>query len=64
MGLKKIGGLWQRASKQNKQYLAGSIDLGALGESKIMVFKNEKKKDKQPDYTISLVTPDDEKADN
>lgn len=60
MALKKIGVLWKKESKQNKAYLTGKLDLGALGESRIMIFANEKKNDKHPDYSISLVTEDDQ----
>ena len=59
MALKKVGVLWKKDSKNNQEYLSGQLDLGALGESKIMVFKNNKKEDNHPDYTISLATDDD-----
>lgn len=62
MALKKVGVLWKKDSKQNKEYLTGALDLGALGQSRIMVFANEKKSDKQPDYTISLVSDDDKES--
>jgi uncharacterized protein (DUF736 family) len=62
MGLKKVGVLWKKDSKQNKEYLTGTLDMGALGESRIMVFQNDKKKDNQPDYSISLVLEDEEET--
>lgn len=59
IALKKVGVLWKKDSKNNQEYLSGQLDLGAMGEAKIMVFKNNKKEDKQPDYSISLATDDD-----
>ena len=61
MALKKIGVLWKKNSKQNKEYLTGTLDLGALGESRIMIFPNDKKNDNHPDYTISLLSDESEK---
>jgi hypothetical protein len=63
MALKKVGVLWKRDSKKNEEFMAGNLDLGALGESRIMVFKNTKKdNDKQPDYSINLVTDEPDKS--
>ena len=54
MGLKKVGALWKKANK-DKEYYTGTIELGKTGKSRIMMFPNNKKNDKQPDYAISLV---------
>lgn len=61
MTLKKVGVLWKKEAKNNKEYMTGTLDLGVLGETRIMIFANDKKEDKHPDYTISLVSNDDEK---
>ena len=42
-------GLWENISKKGDRYLSGS-----LGNAKIMVFKNKKTTDKQPDYRVVL----------
>lgn len=55
MALKKVGSLWKKDSKNNQEYLTGTLDMGALGECRIMVFPNEKKTEKQPDFTVSLL---------
>jgi len=51
-------GLWKVTSKEGKDYL-----LGRLGGVKVMVFKNEmKKEDKHPDY--NMVFAEYEKKEN
>lgn len=60
MALKPVGALWKKQDKNKKDYLSGNLDLGALGEARIMVFPNEKKEGEQPDYRISLVADDKE----
>jgi len=62
MALKKVGALWKKSDKKGQNYLSGSLDLGALGEATIMVFKNEKSGKNQPDYTVHLVLPEKEAA--
>ena len=61
MALKKIGALWTKESKKGGEFLSGTLDLGVLGEVRIMVFKNEKTEENHPDYTVQLVVPDEEK---
>ncbi|WP_319526189.1 hypothetical protein [uncultured Desulfosarcina sp.] len=56
MALKKIGVLWQKKDKNEKDFLSGSIDAGLLGEVKIMIFKNEKADDNQPHFTVHLLS--------
>jgi uncharacterized protein (DUF736 family) len=57
---KQIGALWRRTAKQGEtgDFLKGVLDLGALGQVPIVVFKNtRKKKDNEPDYRIVLSAP-------
>jgi len=63
MALKRCGALWSKEDKKGKKYYSGTIELGVLGDAKIMVFENEKKGENQPDMTISLLTDDKEKQD-
>ena len=58
MALKKVGSLWAQKSKEGKEYFSGSLDLGVGGEARVMVFANQKKEGKQPDYSISIATDD------
>lgn len=55
---KQIGALWHHAAKEGKQnaFLTGTLDLGALGQTAIVVFKNDRKKEgsNEPDYRILL----------
>jgi hypothetical protein len=52
MGLTKIGALWLKDGKKGK-FMSGKIEVEGK-EYAILVFKNEKKNDKQPDYNINL----------
>jgi hypothetical protein len=57
-----VGVLWlkQRTDSDGKKvgYMSGYIDLGALGQLDIVVFKNGfKREDKLPDYNIVLSEP-------
>lgn len=50
MANSRIGGLW-KGKEGSKALLSGSIDL--LGEDiRVVIFKNDKKEGKQPDYFI------------
>lgn len=52
MGLDKIGALWAK-EKNGKRFLSGEIELVRGGEKiRVLVFKNEDKEGKQPDYRI------------
>ena len=54
---KQVGALWKHTAKQGDTgvFLSGTLDLGALGDVPIVVFKNTRKtKDNQPDYRIVL----------
>jgi uncharacterized protein (DUF736 family) len=44
----KIGALWLQKDKNGKTYMSGSV-----GETKVVIFKNNyKKEDKHPDYIV------------
>ncbi len=55
---KQIGALWSRTYEKggkDRKYWSGVIDMGALGEVNIAVFKNDQKeKDNHPDLRIVL----------
>ena len=61
MALKRVGALWKKTDKKSREYLSGALDLGALGEARIMVFQNDKQEENYPDYVVSLVTDDPDK---
>ena len=61
MSLKNVGVLWKKTGK-DKEFLSGKLDLGAFGQSRIMVFQNKKKEANHPDFTISLVSDEPSKA--
>lgn len=57
MALKKVGALWVKEDKNKKKYLAGNLDLGAMGAMgtiSVMVFEAEKKAENSPEYKIYL----------
>lgn len=57
---KPIGALWKHTAKQGNTgvFLKGVLDLGALGQVPIAVFKNTRKtKENEPDYRIVLSEP-------
>jgi len=61
MALKRIGALWKKTDKKGKEYYSGNVDLGALGEIRVMVFENEpKQEENHPDWTIHLATDEKE----
>lgn len=51
MEQKSIGGLWISESKNGNKLMKGSIEIDGKKEY-IIIFKNNYKKDKQPDYMI------------
>ena len=55
MALIKVGALWLHEGKKGK-FMAGEIEVGGRVYS-VLVFKNDKQKDGQPDYSINV--PDD-----
>lgn len=60
MPKRKIAALWSRKTEDGKEYFTGIIsDL--RGDIQTVVFKNEKKTEKQPDYGILLSEPKEEK---
>lgn len=58
---RSIGALWKQTARQTgAKYLRGHLDLGALGQIRVVVFPNAKKEggaENQPDYRILLSTP-------
>ena len=62
MGLSRIGALWAR-EKDGKRYLSGELELVRGGEKiRVMVFKNEDKEGRQPDYRIMRQDDDETQA--
>jgi uncharacterized protein (DUF736 family) len=60
MNRRKIGALWSKKTSDGKNYLSGVIsDL--RGDIQIVVFRNDKKTENQPDYDILLSVPKEEK---
>ena len=56
MPKRKIGALWSKKTEEGKEYYGGVIsDL--RGDIQIVVFKNDKKSENQPDYDILLSEP-------
>ena len=56
MALKKIGVMWKKKDKNDKEFLSGALDLGVLGTVKLMLFQNNNKKaENDPDCTIHLL---------
>lgn len=60
MALKKIGALWKKKTKDDVDFFAGELDLGAIGKVKVAVFQAEKKTpgSKEPDANIVLFQDD------
>jgi len=57
MALKRIGVLWKKQDKDGKDYYSGSMDLGVMGDAKVMVFQNERKEEtNHPDMLVHLLT--------
>ena len=53
---KKIGALWLKKTKDGQQYFSGVL-TDMRGNFPIVVFKNDKKKDTQPDFQIFVSEP-------
>jgi len=59
-GLQKIGGLWQKESKDKDVYLGGFLEIAGL-KINVCIFLNKKKeKEDHPDYIIWKVVKDQE----
>ncbi len=60
MSKRKIGALWSKKAEDGKEYFTGVIsDL--RGNIQIVVLRNAKKTDNQPDYDILLSEPKEER---
>ena len=46
-------GLWKKVSEQGTHYCSGKVQIGATNY-KVVLFKNEKKNDKSPDFNLIL----------
>jgi len=62
MALKRVGALWNKTDKKQKDYMSGTMDLGALGAINVMIFQNDKVEENHPDWAIHLLTPDESDA--
>jgi uncharacterized protein (DUF736 family) len=59
MALKRIGALWTKTDKNKKNYMSGTVEMGALGHINVMIFPNEKQEENHPDYSVCLIVPDE-----
>jgi hypothetical protein len=58
LAFKKIGGLWLKKDRKDRQYLTGGFVLEG-SEVKVSIYMNEKKKqEKDPDWLIYKQTQD------
>ncbi|OHD71798.1 MAG: hypothetical protein A2W19_01400 [Spirochaetes bacterium RBG_16_49_21] len=57
----KLCPLWRGVTKNGKQMLSGPIDAGMplMGGMRVLIFPNEKKEGKQPDFFLFLAAPTD-----
>ena len=56
----KLMGLWKNKTKEGKQYLTGF-----LGQSKVLIFQNDKKEtEKDFDYNVFITQAPPRKRDN
>jgi len=62
MEQKPIGGLWISESKNGNKLMKGNIEINGKKEY-IIIFKNNYKKDKQPDYMIYTQYPKEQPVD-
>ena len=56
--LTDVGAFWKK-EKNGKQFLSGKVKIGSA-EFTAFIFKNEKTKPNQPDYTLTLSDLPDE----
>jgi len=52
--MKTIGSLWKSETKKGDTMLSGTISAGLFGDINIMIFPNNHKENKQPDYFIAI----------
>lgn len=50
----KVTGLWKTTSKAGTAYYSGKV-----GNTRVMVWKNEKRKENDPDLTVTIAKVDD-----
>ena len=46
-------GLWKKVSEQGTHYCSGKVKIGTT-DFKVVLFKNEKKNEKSPDFNLIL----------
>lgn len=56
MALKRIGAVWRKTDKKDQDFFSGAVDLGMLGEARIMLFQVDQQGENFPAYTVHLVT--------
>jgi uncharacterized protein (DUF736 family) len=56
MASDSIGALWVKTSKNGKKFMSGKVEVDGKTVN-IVVFKNEKTSEKQPDYRILESVP-------
>ena len=59
MSLKRIGALWTKTDKNKKEYMSGTLEMGALGHINVMIFPNEKQEENHPDHSVCLIVEDE-----
>ena len=56
MNADKLGALWLKKANNGSSFLSGEITINEQ-KIKIVVFKNKKEKENQPDYNILISRP-------
>lgn len=61
--LKRIAVFWAKTDRNKKKFMSGTLDLGAMGEARVLMFPNSKKEaDNAPDYYLYLASDDNGEA--
>lgn len=62
MPLQKLCGVWKKQSKSGAVFMSGTIqdEITLPPGTKILIFKNEKQAENQPDYSISFDLGEDQ----
>lgn len=62
MSFKDLGAFWRKADKNGDPYFSGTLNVEELvkagPQARINVRRNQKTRDTQPDYTLSLAIDD------
>lgn len=63
MTLRKVGAMWLR-EKNGKKYMSGSVNESLPSGTKLLMYRNDYKKDeKHPDYTLHVVDDEADQSD-